>query len=70
MNRPKCKRCGKPLDIFIDPDGGAEWSCNAIICPEKPGQTADEFLKAWLSLDKSQRAKLVAALGFKPRNTK
>jgi len=47
MTRPKCKRCGGPLDIFYD---GAtdrqEWICNS----PKPIYNDEEFWAKWHNL--------------------
>jgi hypothetical protein len=46
--RPKCRRCGGPLDIWFDPDDmTAVWHCNN----PKPMETDEQFEKHWNRLD-------------------
>jgi hypothetical protein len=46
MERPKCKRCKKPLDLFPDEDGKYQWTCNnpKLLVPD------EEFFKFWDNL--------------------
>ncbi len=56
MIRPKCKRCGGPLDFWTgdEDDGGIHWICN------NPGplRTDEEHEKAWAELSGDEVARL------------
>jgi hypothetical protein len=59
--RPTCKRCGLPLDLFIDPDSGeANFECNNGHVGHRLGplQTDAEFWMLIMPLTEGQRAEL------------
>lgn len=44
MERPKCQRCGGPLDLMRDPDDGIlDWSCNNLVMRRTPAMSDEEF---------------------------
>jgi hypothetical protein len=56
--RPLCRSCGRPLDLFIDPDSGeANFECHTkmVGCPP---QTDQEYQMAYIVLTPAQRDEL------------
>lgn len=46
MERPKCKRCKGPLDLFPDEDGVYQWICNN----PRVLATDEQFVQFWENL--------------------
>jgi hypothetical protein len=51
MQRPKCRRCGGPLDLWKDGVGEQwRWSCNNLDDKWTPMFTDEEFAVLWANL--------------------
>lgn len=70
MNRPKCRRCKGPLDIWYEPSddlavpGEYVWICNN----PKTLETDEQFKKRWNNLSGDDVVKLLKQL--KPEEAK
>jgi hypothetical protein len=62
IDRPKCRRCKGPLDIWHDPESGIGWHCNNPHGRHEPIMTDEEFTKRWNSLTDDEIAKLMASV--------
>lgn len=63
MDRPKCNRCGGPLDFFFDPETGrTEWYCN------NPQPIRDDVThqRAWDKLPGDEVVHLEVTAGVTP----
>jgi len=63
MDRPRCRRCGGPLDLTYDLDeGGAVWDCNNPTGRHAPALTDDEFARLWGALTAEEQYRLLRRL--------
>lgn len=51
MDRPKCKRCGSPLDLVPDFDYESGKHRISFQCGRKPFMTDEQFRERWNQLD-------------------
>ena len=60
MTRPRCRRCGGPLDLAWDRDTLRwEWSC------KPPPACDDDFADVWLNLPEEEAKRLEAEVAVK-----
>ncbi len=52
MTRPRCRRCGGPLDAFCEPEQDALWVCFGV------PRTESEHEAAWAQLSGDEVARL------------
>jgi len=59
MDRPKCRRCGGPLDLWRDPETGRGFVCQT----GRPMWTDDQFAALWNDLPGDDVVRLLKQIG-------